>query len=101
MSNRDFNIFKTHNTMERGIPKFSPYINGAMVEPSSGKFFQRFDLGDKGNLIGLVGDGSRDVGAAVDAAREAFDGDRSGWVSDYRLRARVLLRAAEIVRGRA
>jgi betaine-aldehyde dehydrogenase len=101
MSNRDFNTFKTHNIMERGVPKFSPYINGAMVEPSSGKFFQRFDPGDKGNLIGLVGDGSRDVGAAVDAAREAFDGDRSGWVSDYRLRARVLLRAAEIVRERA
>jgi acyl-CoA reductase-like NAD-dependent aldehyde dehydrogenase len=69
--------------MESGLPKFSPYINGAMAEPSSGKFFQRFDPGDKGNLIGLVGDGSRDVGAAVDAAREAFDGDRSGWVSDY------------------
>jgi hypothetical protein len=54
--------------MESGLPKFSPYINGAMAEPSSGKFFQRFDPGDKGNLIGLVGDGSRDVGAAVDAA---------------------------------
>jgi len=87
--------------MDAGATKFSPYINGAFVEPSSGRYSQRYDPGDKSRLIGLVGDGSRDVGAAVDAAREAFDGDRSGWVSDYRFRARVLLKAAELVRERS
>ncbi|MEM4316318.1 MAG: aldehyde dehydrogenase family protein, partial [Nitrososphaerota archaeon] len=74
------------------------FINGETVGPSSGKYVERFDPGDNSRLIGVVADGAMDVGACVDTAREAFDNDAGGWVSDYRLRARVLLKAAETLR---
>ncbi|MEM2114170.1 MAG: aldehyde dehydrogenase family protein [Candidatus Caldarchaeum sp.] len=77
------------------------FINGESVKPSSGRYFERTDPGDNSRVLGVVADGSRDVGAAVDAARTAFDRDAGGWTTDHKLRARVLLKAAEIVRGDA
>jgi len=77
------------------------YIGGAEVQPSTGNYTERYDPGDSRHLIGKVADGSHDVGAAIDSAREAFDRNTGGWVTDYRLRARVLLKAAEILRARA
>ncbi|MEM4281877.1 MAG: aldehyde dehydrogenase family protein [Candidatus Caldarchaeum sp.] len=78
--------------------KMGLFINGEQVEPSSQTYVERYDPGDNTRLIGVMADGSKDVGAGIDAAREAFDKDVDGWVSDYRLRARVLLKAAEMLR---
>ncbi|MEN3048221.1 MAG: aldehyde dehydrogenase family protein [Candidatus Caldarchaeales archaeon] len=83
--------------MEPGL-KINLFIEGQEVEPSTGSYIPRRDPGDESRIIGYTADGSKDVGAAVDAARRAFDGDVGGWVSDYRLRARVLFRAAELIR---
>ncbi len=78
--------------------KINLFVDGEEVPPSSGKYLERRDPGDESNVIGLVADGFEDVGGAVDAARRAFDRDAGGWVSDYRLRTRVLLKAAELLR---
>ncbi|MCS7126978.1 MAG: aldehyde dehydrogenase family protein [Thaumarchaeota archaeon] len=80
------------------VLRINLFIEGQEVEPSSGSYIPRTDPGDESRTIGLVADGSRDVGAAVDAARRAFDNNAGGWVSDYRLRARVLFKAAELIR---
>ncbi len=77
------------------------FVNGEEVKPSSGKYSERFDPGNNDRLIGVIADGSEDVGAAVDAARDAFDSNVGGWVTDYRLRARVLLKTAELIRENA
>ncbi len=74
------------------------FVNGEEMKPSSGKYSERFDPGNNDRLIGIIADGSEDVGATVDAARNAFDSNVGGWVTDYRLRARVLLKAAELIR---
>ncbi|MEM1947674.1 MAG: aldehyde dehydrogenase family protein [Candidatus Caldarchaeum sp.] len=74
------------------------FIDGEEVEPSSGNYFERRNPGNEEEVIAHVADGVMDVGAAVDAARRAFDRDVGGWVSDYRLRARVLLKTAELLR---
>ncbi len=74
------------------------FVNGEEVKPSSEKYVERFDPGNNDRLIGFVADGSKDVGAAIDAARDAFDKDVDGWVSDHKLRVRVLLKAADLVR---
>ncbi|MEM1944364.1 MAG: aldehyde dehydrogenase family protein [Nitrososphaerota archaeon] len=87
--------------MSRDIYVANLYINGSIVEPSTGKYQDRYDPGDNSHLIGKVADGSKDVGAALDAARETFDRNKGSWVTDYRLRARALLRVAEIMRSRA
>ncbi|MCS7137605.1 MAG: aldehyde dehydrogenase family protein [Candidatus Caldarchaeum sp.] len=77
------------------------FIDGELVKPSSGRYSERFDPGDDGRLIGVVADGSRDVGRALDAARDAFDRDVGGWTTDHKLRSRVLFKTAEIIRENA
>ena len=87
--------------MSGDIYEINLFINGSVVKPSIGGYQSRYDPGDNGRLIGRVADGSKDVGAALDAARDAFDRNAGQWVTDYRLRARVLMRVAEIIRERA
>ncbi|MDW8063296.1 MAG: hypothetical protein RMI43_03925, partial [Candidatus Caldarchaeum sp.] len=61
--------------------KINIFIDGEELTPSTGNYSERRDPGDEDRVIGLVADGSKDVGAAVDAARRAFDRDAGGWVS--------------------
>ncbi|GBC69638.1 Betaine aldehyde dehydrogenase [archaeon HR01] len=87
--------------MSQDVYEVNLFIDGSEVRPSTGEYQSRYDPGDNSRLIGRVADGSKDVGAAIDAARDAFDRNKGSWVSDHRLRARVLMKAAEIIRERA
>ncbi|MCX8200919.1 MAG: aldehyde dehydrogenase family protein [Candidatus Caldarchaeum sp.] len=89
---------KAYLDQKHDVMKINIFIDGEELTPSTGHYSERRDPGDEDRVIGLVADGSKDVGAAVDAARRAFDRDAGGWVSDYRLRARVLYKAAELLR---
>lgn len=44
---------------------------------------------------------TRDVRAAIDAAREAFDKNSDNWISNYKLREQVLFRTAQLLRNNA
>ena len=54
------------------MKKISNYINGSMVEPQSGKYFENIDP-SKGEAFSLIPDSnSADIDAAVGAAQKAF-----------------------------
>jgi acyl-CoA reductase-like NAD-dependent aldehyde dehydrogenase len=76
------------------------FIDGSSVAPAEGGTMERTSPRD-GRVVGRYARGARvDVDAAVAAARRAFD--ESPWpTSPARERARVLMRAAELLRERS
>lgn len=78
------------------------YIAGKRRKPSSGEYTERENPSDRTLKVTLVAKATADdVKAAVDAAREAFDTNRSNWVSDHKMREKVLLKIAEMIRADA
>lgn len=70
------------------------YINGTLVEPQSGQYLDNIEPAT-GKVYSLVPDSdSRDVDAAVQAAKDAFPGWSRTPASD---RSRVLLRIADLI----
>lgn len=88
------------NSEALSIPvRVSLLINGDEGQGASGRRFQRENPADTEQVISIAEEASTaDVDAAVSAAREAFDHDKSGWVSTPKLRERVLYRTAELLR---
>ena len=76
------------------------YVNGKWIDAESGGRFDVFDPSN-GSVIARAPDSQpRDVEAAIDAARTAFD--EGSWATGSpRERQRVLLRAGEIMRREA
>jgi acyl-CoA reductase-like NAD-dependent aldehyde dehydrogenase len=83
-----------------GLARYELFIDGEPVAAADGRTMERTSPHD-GRLIGRYARaGTADVEAAVAAARRAFDD--SPWpTSPARERARVLARAAELLRERA
>jgi betaine-aldehyde dehydrogenase len=88
---------------ESSLPyKVDLFIGGRHQEPSSGEYFDRENPSDKNLKVARVARATaEDVRAAIDSAREAFDTNRGNWVSDHKLREKVLLKVAEMIRSEA
>jgi aldehyde dehydrogenase (NAD+) len=80
-------------------PRYGLFVGGQFVEPRSGEWFQTIDPSTEEPLAEIAQAGAADVGAAVAAAREAFDG---AW-SKVRPaeRAKYLFRIARILQERS
>ena len=77
-------------------------INGEEAGSGNGRQFARENPAKSSETVTMADEGTlEDVRAAIDAAREVFDTDRHSWVSDYKLRERVLYQAAQLVRANA
>jgi betaine-aldehyde dehydrogenase len=82
--------------------KVTLYINNEKVEPSAGEYIVREDPAEKTRIIHTVAKAQKDdVGSAIDAARDAFDHNAGGWVTDYKLRERVLYKLGDLIRTHA
>ena len=90
-------------TQELGLPLSARLIiNGEEPGASSGRHFPRENPANTDQTVTLAEEGTiDDVRAAIDAARQAFDSDTQSWVSDYKLRERVLYRVGQLVRANA
>ena len=77
-------------------------VDGEEAGSSSGRQFARENPANVDETVTLAEEGTlEDIRSAVDAAREAFDTDRDAWVSDYKLRERVLYQTAQLLRANA
>lgn len=77
-------------------------IGGEEGQATGGQQFQREDPADTRRVATMAAQGSlEDIRAAVDAAREAFDGNVSNWIYNYKLREQVLFRTAQLIRENA
>ena len=89
------------NTLQ--LPLASPLIiGGEEGQATGGQQFQREDPADTRRVATAAAQGSvEDIRAAIDAAREAFDGNVSNWIYNYKLREQVLFRTAQLIRENA
>ena len=79
--------------------RYGLYIGGDFVEPRSGEYFATLDPSREEPLAEVAQAGAEDVGAAVAAAREAFE---DGWPSRPPAeRAKYLFRIARILQERS
>ena len=77
-------------------------IDGEESGASNGRQFPRENPSKMDETVTLAEEGTiEDVRAAIDSARRAFDSNTQGWVSDYKLRERVLYRVAQLIRENA
>ena len=85
------------------LPLSALLIIGGVEGPATGgQQFQREDPADNRRVATMAAQGSmEDVRAAIDAAREAFDGNVSNWIYNYKLREQVLFRTAQLIRENA
>jgi betaine-aldehyde dehydrogenase len=75
-------------------------IDGEESGSGSGRQFPRENPANVEETVTLAEEGTlEDIRAAVDVAREVFDTDRDSWVSDYKLRERVLYQTAQLMRA--
>ncbi len=75
-------------------------INGEEGSSSNGNQFARENPAKNSETATMADEATiEDARAAIDAAREAFDSDKDNWVSDYKLRERVLYQTAQLVRA--
>ena len=75
-------------------------VNGEESGDGDGRRFPRENPANVDETVTLAEEGTiEDVRAAIDAARDVFDSDRHNWVSDYKLRERVLYQAAQLIRA--
>lgn len=79
--------------------KVKLFIDGEEVPSSKGRTFTRENPARFDQTIAIIEEASTDdLNRAVDLAREVFDKDKYGWVTNYRQRVRVLYKTAEIIR---
>ena len=85
------------------LPLASPLIiNGQEGPAEGGKEFPRENPADTRQVATVAAQGSpRDVRAAIDAAREAFDKNTNNWINNYKLREQVLFQTAQLLRDNA
>ena len=77
-------------------------LNGEEVEGSGGKQFSRENPADSRQVVTASAEGTvEDARNAIDLSRNAFDSNSGGWVTNYKLREKVLVRSAELIRQRA
>ncbi|MCI0440293.1 MAG: aldehyde dehydrogenase family protein [Chloroflexi bacterium] len=90
-------------TQEVRLPlKARIIINGEEGDASNGKEFARENPANFRETVTLAAEGTlEDVRAAIDAARTVFDSNKHNWVSDYKLRERVLYQTAQLIRRNA
>ncbi|RMF89736.1 MAG: aldehyde dehydrogenase [Nitrospinota bacterium] len=75
-------------------------INGEETGASNGRQFARENPANTSETVTVAAEATLDdVRAAIDAAREAFDSNKANWVSDYKLRERVLYTTAQLLRA--
>ena len=75
-------------------------IDGEVSGSGSGRQFPRENPANIEETVTLAEEGTlEDIRAAVDVARDVFDTDRDSWVSDYKLRERVLYQTAQLMRA--
>ncbi|GIX49124.1 MAG: betaine-aldehyde dehydrogenase [Candidatus Tectimicrobiota bacterium] len=78
------------------------FIAGEEGKSAAGRRFQRENPTTPEQVVSISEAASpEEVAAAVAAAREAFDRDVQGWVSNYKLREQVLYRTAALLREHA
>jgi betaine-aldehyde dehydrogenase len=78
------------------------FIDGEEVSSSKGKTFTRENPAHFDQTIAVIEEASiDDLNKAVDLAREVFDKDKYGWVTNYRQRLRIIYKTAEILREEA
>lgn len=80
-------------------PRYGLFIGGQFVEPRSGERFETIDPSTEEPLAEIAQAGAEDVGAAVAAAREAFEGEWSRVRPPER--AKYLFRIARILQERS
>lgn len=74
-------------------------INGEELNASSGKTFFRENPANFEQRVTVAEEGTvDDMRSAIDAARDVFDSNRNSWVSDYKLREKVLWEVARLLR---
>jgi aldehyde dehydrogenase (NAD+) len=79
--------------------RYGLFVGGEWVEPSSGEYFTTISPRDEEPLAEVAQAGSEDVGAAVKAARDAYD---NGWGERPPAeRAKYLYRIARILQERS
>ena len=90
-------------SIETQLPLGCPLIiNGEEGSSSSGKQFNRENPADNRVTVTVAEEGTAsDMRAAIDAARDAFDGNAGGWLNNYKLRERVLYQTGELIRKNA
>lgn len=88
-------------TQEVTLPlKARLIINGEEAGSSNGRQFSRENPASIDETVTIADEGTlEDVRAAVDAAREVFDSNKYNWVSDYKLREKVLYQTAQLLRA--
>ena len=75
-------------------------INGEETGSSNGRQFARENPASTTEVVTMADEGTLDdVRAAIDAARDAFDSNKQNWVSDYKLRERVLYQVGQLMRA--
>lgn len=75
------------------------YVNGEFTKSGSGKSFTCINPSNKREVIARVAEATvDDAKHSVDVARDAFDNNRSKWVTDYKLREKVLFKTGELIR---
>jgi betaine-aldehyde dehydrogenase len=75
------------------------YFDGGERAPANAKYARREDPSNKNLQVAKVAQANEDdVRAAIDAAREAFDQNRAQWVTDHKLREKVLMKVGEMIR---
>ena len=77
-------------------------VNGEEGGSSNGRQFARENPANVDETVTMADEATlEDARTAIDAARAAFDSNTHGWVSDYKLRERVLYQLAQLVRANA
>ena len=79
--------------------RYGLFIGGEFVEPRSGEFHPSVSPSSEEELAEVAYGGAADVGAAVGAARAAFENGWSSWPAGER--AKVIYRIARILQERA
>src|SRR5262249_11341762 len=84
-------------------PLYCPLIvNGDEGKAASGRTFARENPADVRRIATIAEQGTQaDARAAIDAARNAFDGNAGNWIYNYKLREQTLFRTAQLLRDHA
>ncbi len=79
--------------------RYDLYVEGQFVKSSSDKTFTCINPAKKTETIARVAEANvEDAKHAIDIARNAFDHNRGNWVTDYKLREKVLFKTGELIR---
>ena len=77
-------------------------INGREMEASGGRRFSRENPANVNQVVTEAAEATaEDMRDAILASRRAFDTNTEGWVTNYKLRERVLFKAGELIRQNA